>query len=44
MEAVDDIHSLYTFDKLVHETKFGKVYLGQEMTDMIPVIIKQSSK
>jgi serine/threonine protein kinase len=44
MKSVDDIYSLYTFDKLLSETPFGKVYLGQDIKDMNSVIIKQSSK
>ena len=44
MESVDDIHKLYSFDKLLNKNSFGKVYLGQDMDDMSPVIIKQSQK
>lgn len=44
MQPIDDIFSLYTFDKLLSETPFGKVYVGQEIEDMTKVIIKQSMK
>lgn len=44
MESVDDIYSLYTFDQVLSENPFGKVYLGQEINDMEKVIIKQSPK
>ena len=44
MEQVDNIHALYSFDKLLSQNKFGKVYLGKEMEDLKDVIIKQSMK
>lgn len=44
MEQVDNIHTLYSFDKLLSQNKFGKVYLGKEMEDLKDVIIKQSMK
>lgn len=44
MESVEDICQLYSFDKLISKTTYGKVYLGQDMDDMSSVIIKQSQK
>lgn len=44
METIEDILSLYTFDKLLSKNNFGKVYIGQEINDMNTVIIKQAMK
>ena len=44
MEQVDNIHTLYSFDKLLSKNKFGKVYMGKEMEELKDVIIKQSMK
>lgn len=44
MESIDNIHTLYSFDKVLSQNKFGKVYIGKEMEDLTDVIIKQSIK
>ena len=44
MEKVDHIYSIYSFDEVIAENEFGKVYLGEEIETQTKVVIKESQK